>query len=262
MPPAPRRWSALELSCRSLAGSSGRPGDRGGGLPRGRRRFPARLPAARALSRSGESRPFSADADGLIPGEGVGVVVLKRLRDAERAGDRIYAVLEGVGLASDGRGRGLDLAQRPGPCPRDPPGLPGCRDRAVDRRPRRGPRPGGAGRRSRRAAGPCVASFPPEGGARGLGPSSSQIGHAMPAAGMAGLIKTALSLHHRVLPPTRHADRPNPLLDGSGLELVASPRPWIQGDPRRRAAPGSTRSASPGSTATRSCGSIPRRPTG
>ena len=60
-----------------------------------------------ALSRSGTARPFSADADGMLSGEGVGVLVLKRRLDAERDGDRIYAVVQGVGMASDGRGRGL-----------------------------------------------------------------------------------------------------------------------------------------------------------
>ena len=69
--------------------------------------FPLVFSQLGVLSRSGTARPFSVDADGLIPGEGVGVVVLKRLRDAERAGDRIYAVVKGVGLASDGRSRGL-----------------------------------------------------------------------------------------------------------------------------------------------------------
>src|SRR5208283_5753019 len=58
----------------------------------------------------------------------------------------------------------------------------------------------------------------------------------MPAAGIAGLIKTALALHHRLLPPTRGADRPDPRLAASGLELLPSARPWIHGDsqnPRR-----------------------------
>ena len=59
------------------------------------------------------------------------------------------------------------------------------------------------------------------------------IGHAMPAAGMAGLIKTALALYHRVLPPTLHAEQPHPLLDrpGSAFALNAAARPWIHADP-------------------------------
>ncbi len=69
--------------------------------------FPLVFSRLGVLSRSGASRPFSAGADGLVPGEGVGVVVMKRLADAERDGDRVYAVVKGVGIASDGRGQGL-----------------------------------------------------------------------------------------------------------------------------------------------------------
>ncbi len=69
--------------------------------------FPLVFRQLNALSRSGTARPFAADADGMIPGEGVGVVLLKRRADAERDGDRIYALVQGVGVASDGRGQGL-----------------------------------------------------------------------------------------------------------------------------------------------------------
>ena len=138
-------------------------------------------------------------------------MVLKRLRDAERDGDRIYAVLKGVGLASDGRGRGLASPEQQGPCPRDPAGLSSLRASIRRRsgssrgmvwacRPPIGPSCAHCGASSRR----------PKGGARVLGAVSSLIGHAMPAAGMAGLIKTALALHHRVLPPTLRAERPAP----------------------------------------------------
>src|SRR6185503_8241453 len=65
----------------------------------------------KALSRRGQIRPFDSDADGTLLGEGVGMVVLKRLEDAERDCDRIYAVIKGVGTASDGRALGL-LAPR------------------------------------------------------------------------------------------------------------------------------------------------------
>ncbi|MCA9719929.1 MAG: polyketide synthase, partial [Myxococcales bacterium] len=63
--------------------------------------------ALQALSRSGRSRPFHAEADGLLPAEGAGMVALKRLADARRDGDRVYGVLRGVGLSNDGRGRGF-----------------------------------------------------------------------------------------------------------------------------------------------------------
>ena len=73
---------------------------------------------------------------------------------------------------------------------------------------------------------------PPQQGRRTLGAVSSMIGHAMPAAGMAGLIKTALALYHRVLPPTLHAEKPHPLLDQptGSFALNAKARPWIQPD--------------------------------
>src|SRR5262249_11630875 len=63
--------------------------------------------ALQAMSRSGRSRPFHREADGLVPAEGAAFVVLKRLEDARRAGDRIHGVIRGVGLSNDGRGSGL-----------------------------------------------------------------------------------------------------------------------------------------------------------
>ena len=83
------------------------------------------------------------------------------------------------------------------------------------------------------------AVFPaPLQGQRALGAVSSMIGHAMPAAGIAGLIKTALALYHRVLPPTLHADKPHPLLEDPTSPFALNPaaRPWIHADletPRR-----------------------------
>ena len=60
-----------------------------------------------ALSPTGEARPFDAEADGTILGEGLGVVVLKRLADARRDGDRVYAVIRSVGTSSDGKGQAV-----------------------------------------------------------------------------------------------------------------------------------------------------------
>ena len=60
-----------------------------------------------ALSPTGDARPFSKDADGTVIGEGVGMVVLKRLKDAQRDGDRIYAVIRGIGTSSDGRSQSI-----------------------------------------------------------------------------------------------------------------------------------------------------------
>jgi acyl transferase domain-containing protein/phosphopantetheinyl transferase (holo-ACP synthase) len=202
--------------------------------------FPMVFRQLNALSRSGTARPFAAGADGMIPGEGVGAVVLKRRADAERAGDRIYAVVQGVGIASDGRSQGLAA-----PSPRG-------HARAIRRAYRRsGIDPStvmlveghglGVPAADRAELRSYSAIFPPlRHGRRHLGAVSSMIGHAMPAAGMAGLIKTALALFHRVLPPTLHAEEPHPLLDRpeSPFALVPSARPWIHSDPDapRRAA--------------------------
>ena len=200
--------------------------------------FPLVFRQLNALSRSGTARPFAAAADGMIPGEGVGVLVLKRRADAERDGDRIYAVIQGIGLASDGKSQGL--------------AAPSARGHA--RAMRRAYRGAGidpatvmlveghglgvpaADRAELRALNAVFPALPH--GRRTLGAVSSMIGHAMPAAGMAGLIKTALALYHRVLPPTLHAEKPHPLLESATSPFALNPvaRPWIHADeqtPRR-----------------------------
>ena len=109
--------------------------------------FPLVFRQLNALSRSGIARPFSAAAaDGMISGEGVGVLVLKRRSDAERDGDRIYAVIQSIGLASDGKSQGLAVPSRTRTCPRDAPCLSRGWNRPRDGDARRRPRTG----RSRR----------------------------------------------------------------------------------------------------------------
>ncbi|MFO0907748.1 MAG: beta-ketoacyl synthase N-terminal-like domain-containing protein [Isosphaeraceae bacterium] len=192
------------------------------------------------LSRRGRARPFDAGADGLVPGEGVGVLVLKRLTDAERDGDRVYAVVKSVGVASDGRASGLAAPSARGHV------------RAM-RRAYRQARIDPGSIRLVEAHGLGVAASDREelralravfhdvpGDRRSVGAVSSLIGHAMPAAGMAGLIKAALSLHHRVLPPSAKLDRPHRLLASAGERLAwnTEARPWIHGGletPRRAA---------------------------
>ena len=186
-----------------------------------------------ALSRTGQIRPFDARADGTLLGEGAGFVVLKRRADAERDGDRAYAVVRAVGTASDGRGMGLlsprvegeELALR----------------RAYELS---GIEPATIGLLEAHGTATAVGDAtelqalarvfdPPEG--RGascaLGCVKSMISHLIPAAGIAALIKVALALHHKVLPPTLHADSPNPELEvkQSAFYLNTETRPWIHG---------------------------------
>ncbi|MCO6437631.1 MAG: polyketide synthase dehydratase domain-containing protein [Phycisphaerae bacterium] len=193
-----------------------------------------------ALSRGSVIRPFDHDCDGTMAGEGVGVLVLKRLADAERDGNRIYAVIKGVGTSSDGRAKsvtaprveGEELALR----------------RAYDAA---GVDPATVGLIEAHGTGTPVGDeaeiaallrvFGPRGGAPptvALGSVKSMIGHAMPAAGSAGLIKTALALYHKLLPPTLNCHYPAEALCGpeSRFYVNSETRPWIHGrDAPRRA---------------------------
>ncbi len=196
----------------------------------------------KALSSSGELRALDAEADGTILGEGIGIVVLKRREDAERDRNPIYALIKGVGVSSDGKGAGL-LA------PRKEGAVLAMRRAYEDA----GVAPDtielleahGTGTRVGDATeieavqevfGPRPALFPP----CAIGSVKSMVGHLLPAAGAAGLIKAVLALYHKVLPPTLHCDDPNPRFDrGKGFFYVNTKvRPWIHGAgqyPRRAA---------------------------
>jgi acyl transferase domain-containing protein len=193
-----------------------------------------------AISRRGRILPFDARADGTLLGEGLAMLVLRRREDAERDGDRVYALVGGVGVASDGRGPGLLAPRREGEVlamrrayddAAVSPSSIGLLEAQGTATP--------VGDATEVAAieevfGPC----PDSGPSIAMGSVKSMIGHIIPASGAAGLIKVALSLHHRVLPPTL-CEEPDPRL---GLERTAcylntSTRPWVHGaDGPRRAA--------------------------
>ncbi|MFT7839317.1 beta-ketoacyl synthase N-terminal-like domain-containing protein [Saccharothrix sp. BKS2] len=194
-----------------------------------------------ALSPSQRIRPFHRGADGVLIGEGTGVVVLKRLADAERDGDRVYAVIAGTGVASDGRSASL-LNPDPGgqvravrqaweaagldPRERDAVGLLEAHGTGT---------PAGDGAELETLA---EVFGPADGPRAALGSVKSMIGHTMPAAGIAGLVKAALAVHHRVLPPTLHCDEPHPALAATRFEPLARARSWeppASGAPRRAA---------------------------
>lgn len=184
-----------------------------------------------ALSRAQMTRPFDRRSDGLLMGEGIGILVLKRLADAERDGNRIYAVIRGTGTASDGREKSLMS-----------PSVDGqilALDRAWKRA---GLEPGDIGLLEAHGTGT------PQGDRTeletitrffrahlrhtpGIGSVKSMIGHTMPAAGAAGMIKAALALHHRFLPPTLHCEQPHELLGPSGFEVIRQSESW---DPEQR----------------------------
>jgi len=193
-----------------------------------------------ALSATGDCRPFSDQADGTMLGEGLGMFLLKRLEDAERDGDTIYATITGVGSSSDGRAKSVYAP------------LPRGQAKAIRRAYERsgfgvdtvelveahgtGTKAGDAaefeglktvfdecGREDRQW---CA-----------VGSVKSQIGHTKAAAGAAGLFKAVLALHQKTLPPTIKVDRPNPglELEKTGLYVNTEARPWVRGadHPRR-----------------------------
>ena len=189
----------------------------------------------RALSLTSTIRPYDDQCDGTISGEGIGILVLKRLTDAERDGDRIYAVIKGVGSSSDGRAKGVtaprvegeELAVRRA---YEASGVPvetielieghGTGTPAGDEAELQTLRNVfGSARHGRRTV--------------ALGSVKSMIGHAMPAAGAAGMIKAALALYHRVLPATLNVRTPRAevLADDSPIYINSETRPWIHGDP-------------------------------
>ncbi|XRQ13380.1 SDR family NAD(P)-dependent oxidoreductase [Actinomadura welshii] len=182
---------------------------------------------APALSPSGRSAAFDSAADGIVPGEGAACVVLKRLADAERDGDRVYAVVKSVAASSDGRSLGLTT-----------PRADGQRlalERACERA---GVSPAsiglveangtGAADEDRTELTALAAAF--TGAAPGgvtLGSVKAQIGHTGRAAGLAGLIKTAYALHTGVLPGTLHLARPRPEWKRDGpFAFGGAARPW------------------------------------
>ncbi len=193
-----------------------------------------------AFSRSGHIRPFDAQADGTLVGEGLGMVVLKRLEDAERDGDRIYAVIRGIGSSSDGRYKSI-YAPRPEGQARalrrayEEAGFPPEHVRLIEAHGTGTPAGDPAEVEALRTL------FPAEERQQyiALGSVKSQIGHLKGAAGAASLIKTALALHHKILPPTINVEKPNPKLklESSAFYLNTEARPWIraEGEPPRRA---------------------------
>jgi len=193
-----------------------------------------------ALSARGKVRPFEAGSDGTLLGEGLGVIVLKRLDDALADGDRVYAVLRGVAQSSDGRGTGLLAPSQEGET------LAIRRayaDSGVDPATIHLVEAHGTGipLGDKTEIGSLKAVFGERNapiGTKALGSVKSMISHCIPAAGIASLIKMSLALHHKVLPPTL-CDEVNPAL---GIETTpfyvnTAAAPWIsrRGTPRRAA---------------------------
>jgi len=180
-----------------------------------------------ALSATG-SRPFGDGADGFVMGEGAGLVLLKRRTDAERDGDRIYAVIRGVGSSSDGRGKGIVAPNPEGQqlAIRRAWEAAGLDPRTATLVEAHGTSTAVGDRAEFQSLAEVFEGAPRNGVA--LSSAKGNIGHLKAAAGAAGLLKTTLALHHRQLPPTLNADPPNPdlPLDTSAFRLVHELQAW------------------------------------
>ncbi len=182
-----------------------------------------------ALSPDG-SRPYSAGANGFVMGEGGAFFICKRLEDAEKAGDKIYAVIRGVGGASDGKGKGITAP--------NPIGQRVAIQRAWKRA---GLDPAtmtlleGHGTSTRvgdvsemESAASVLMEGTPVKHKIALGSVKSQIGHLKSAAGAAGLLKAVLACHHKILPPSINCDVLSPAIpfDKIPFEVNTKARPW------------------------------------
>lgn len=194
-----------------------------------------------ALSPRGSCCTFDAAADGIVISEGIAMIVLKRIEDAERDGDRIYAVIKGIAGSSDGKAKGLTAP------------LPEGQLRAMRRTyEKAGVSPDTIGMFEAHGTGTVAgdtaelestttllmaAGCKPHQAA--IGSVKTIIGHTKATAGIAGLIKAALALHHRVLPPHYGVKQPNQVLQQSDspFYLIDQAIPWLttKDQPRRAA---------------------------
>ena len=192
-----------------------------------------------ALSATG-TRPYAEGADGFVMGEGAAIFLLKRLADAERDGDKIYAVLRGMGGSSDGKGKGITA---PNPIGQkfaierawQNAGLPLATATYIE----------GHGTSTRvgdvvevQSMAEALGSFHLPAHSVALGSVKSNFGHLKGAAGAAGFLKTALALRDKVLPPSLHCGHPSPDIDfaHSPLYVNTELKPWtVPPDGVRRA---------------------------
>ncbi|XVV07937.1 SDR family NAD(P)-dependent oxidoreductase [Actinosynnema sp. CA-248983] len=180
------------------------------------------------LAADGRCKPFSASADGIARAEGCAAVVLKRLSDAERDGDRVLAVVRASAVNSDGRSNGL---MAPNPAAQEALLREVYAQAGVD--------PAAVSYVEAHGTGTLLGD-PIEAGALDavlgagrsadrpllVGSAKSNFGHAEAAAGVVGLVKAVLALHHGVLPPTLHFSGPNPHIDFGRMAVVTGVREW------------------------------------
>ncbi len=184
-----------------------------------------------AFSASGRCRTFDASADGIVISEGIAMLVLKRLSDAERDGDRIYAVIRGIGGSSDGRDLSLTAPRPAGQVKallrayKDANMLPST----VSLIEAHGTGTIAGDKAEVEALKQVFETTGARKQACAIGSVKTMIGHTKAAAGLASLIKVAKALHHKVLPPTIGVKTPNPLchFEDGPFYINSESRPWL-----------------------------------
>ena len=185
---------------------------------------------AEAMSRSGACHAFDAAADGFVRGEGCGVVVLKRLSDAQRDGNRVLAVVRGSAVNQDGRSNGL---MAPNPAAQAAVLRAACADAGVEPAQIDYVETHGTGTLlgdpiEARALGAVYGRGRPEHDPLLIGAAKTNLGHLEAAAGIAGLIKATLAVQRGEIPPNQHFDNPNPHIpfDELRLKVAAEATTW------------------------------------
>ncbi|HMY14986.1 MAG TPA: SDR family NAD(P)-dependent oxidoreductase [Polyangium sp.] len=181
-------------------------------------------------SPTGRCRAFDAQGDGYVRGEGAGIVALKRLSDAVRDGDRIYAVIRGSAVNNDGVSNGLTA-----PNPKAQESLlvdayqaAGFQPSTVDYVEAHGTGTPLGDPIEAKALGTVLSSEQHRDQKLLIGSVKTNIGHLEAAAGIAGLMKVALAMHHETIPKSLHFETPNPNIDFDtlGLRVVTEAQPW------------------------------------
>lgn len=193
-----------------------------------------------AMSPDGRCRTFDAQANGYVRSEGAGIVLLKRLSDALKDGDRIYAVIRGSAVNNDGASNGLTA---PNPKAQEAMLLDACQAAGISPGELHYVEAHGTGTPlgdpiEAKALGTIIGVEMPPDRFLHIGSVKTNLGHLEAAAGVAGLMKVALAMHHDELPPSLHYQTPNPNIDFDALRLrvVTKVQPWPAGDGERRRA--------------------------
>ncbi|MEG3951071.1 MULTISPECIES: SDR family NAD(P)-dependent oxidoreductase [unclassified Microcoleus] len=203
---------AIDLACRSLLSGQCTTAIAGGAFIMNTPRFHLLCGKAGMLSPSGKLRAFSAGADGFVPGEGVGVVVLKRLEDAIENNDRIHGVIRGMAVNQDGQTNGITApsSQSQSALEREVYAASGIDPATITMVEAHGTGTILGDPIEVEAIARVFREKTSRTGFCALGSVKTNIGHTVYAAGVAAAIKVLLCFRHRQLPPSLHFEQANP----------------------------------------------------